>query len=74
MIFNFYLGNHDSSGLRGMADLLVPIYNGLEEAGHNVMGYGLGFRPAPAVNLIVEFFPDDAFRQLATPAQGRFQR
>lgn len=61
MIFNFYLGNHDSSGLRGMADLLVPIYNGLEEAGHNVMGYGLGFRPAPAVNLIVEFFPDDAF-------------
>ncbi len=61
MIFNFYLGNHDSSGLRGMADLLVPIYNGLEEAGHHVMGYGLGFRPAPAVNLIVEFFPDDAF-------------
>jgi len=61
MIFNFYLGNHDSSGLRGMADLLVPIFNGLEEAGHNVMGYGLGFRPAPAVNLVVEFFPDDAF-------------
>lgn len=61
MIFNFHLGNHLSLGLRGLPDLLQPIYHGLGEAGHHVMGYGLGLRPAPAINVLVEFFPDDEF-------------
>lgn len=61
MLFNFFLGNHFSGGLRGLPDLLLPIYHGLAEAGHHVVGYGLGLRPAPAVNVLVEFFPDDAF-------------
>ena len=61
MIFNFFLGNHRALGLRGLPDLLQPIFHGLVEAGHHVMGYGLGLRPAPAVNVLVEFFPDDNF-------------
>jgi len=63
MIFNFYLGNHRALGLRGLPDLLQPIFHGLAEAGHHVMGYGLGLRPAPAVNVLVEFFPDDDFAE-----------
>jgi hypothetical protein len=46
LIFNFYLGNHRALGLRGLPDLLQPIFHGLAEAGHHVMGYGLGLRPA----------------------------
>lgn len=61
MIFNFFLGNHRALGLRGLPDLLEPIFHGLREAGHHVMAYGLGLRPAPAVNVLVEFFPDDEF-------------
>lgn len=61
MIFNFFLGNHFSGGLRGLPDLLLPIYHGLAEAGHHVVGYGLGLRPAPVVNVLVEFFHSDDF-------------
>ncbi len=70
MIFNFYLGNHRSLGLRGLPDLLQPIFHGLAEAGHHVMGYGLGLRPAPAVNVLVEFFPDDDFAETLIRMKG----
>jgi hypothetical protein len=64
VIFNFYLGNHRSGGLLGMADLIVPIYEGLQEAGHHVAGFAVGMREAPTVNVLVEFFPDDEFVEL----------
>ncbi len=64
MIFNFFLGNHRSGGLLGMADLIVPIYEGLQEIGHHVAGFALGMREAPTVNALVEFFPDDDFVDL----------
>jgi len=61
MLFNFYLGNHDAGGLKAMPDLLMPIYHGLAEAGHRVIGYGSALMPLPAVNVLVEFFPDESF-------------
>src|ERR1041385_4469316 len=61
MLFNFYLGNHDAGGLKAMPDLLLPIYHGLAEAGHRVIGYGAALMPLPAVNVLVEFFPDESF-------------
>lgn len=61
MLFNFFLANHLSGGLKGMPDLLQPIFHGLVEAGHEVIGFGLGLQAAPTVNVLVEFFPDDAF-------------
>jgi hypothetical protein len=61
MLFNFFLANHLSGGLKGMPDLVQPIFHGLVEAGHEVIGFGLGLQGAPAVNVLVEFFPDDAF-------------
>lgn len=64
MIFNFFLGNHRSGGLLGMADLIVPIYEGLAEAGHQVAGFAVGMRTAPTVNVLLEFFPDDEFVDL----------
>lgn len=61
MIFNFFLANHEPPGLRGMSDLAVPIYHGLMDGGHHVIGFGLGLQTAPVVNVLLEFFPDDAF-------------
>jgi hypothetical protein len=61
VLFNLFLGNHRAGGLKGMADLILPIFHGLADLGHEVIGYGLNMRPAPAVNLLFEFFPDDAF-------------
>jgi hypothetical protein len=61
MLFNFYLGNHDAGGLKAMPDLLMPIYHGLAEAGHRVIGYGSALLPLPAINVMVEFFPDETF-------------
>lgn len=61
MLFNFFLANHLSGGLKGMPDLVQPIFHGLVEAGHEVIGFGLGLQAAPAVNVLVEFFPDDGF-------------
>ena len=61
MIFNMFLGNHPADRLKKLYDLVRPIEHGLVENGHHVIGYGLGLRPAPAVNLLVEFFPDDSF-------------
>lgn len=61
MLFNFFLGNHRAGGLKGMPDLILPIFHGLAELGHDVIGYGFNMRPAPAVNLLIEFFPDDDF-------------
>lgn len=61
MIFNFVLSNHPQERLKKMPDLLRPLQHGLAEAGHHVIGYGLGLLPAPAVNVLVEFFPDDDF-------------
>jgi len=59
MIFNFFLGNHRAGGLKGMPDLILPIRHGLAELGHHVITYGLNLRPAPAVNVLIEFFPED---------------
>lgn len=63
MLFNFFLANHLSGGLKGMPDLVQPIFHGLVEAGHDVIGFGLGLQGAPAVNVLVEFFPDDGFTE-----------
>jgi hypothetical protein len=61
VLFNFFLANHLSGGLKGMPDLVQPVFHGLVEAGHEVTGFGLGLQGAPAVNVLVEFFSDDAF-------------
>ena len=63
MLFNFFLANHMSGGLKGMPDLVQPIFHGLVEAGHEVIGFGLGLQAAPAINVLVEFFPDDGFTE-----------
>ncbi len=72
MQFNFFLGNHKAGGLKGMPDLLLPIYHGLAEAGHRVFRYGLNLWTVPTVNVLVEFFPDDEFveRLLAMKADA----
>ncbi len=59
MIFNFFLGNHHANALNSFTDLLLPIYNGLTEGGHHVIGWGTGLLEAPAVNVLVEWFEDD---------------
>jgi hypothetical protein len=63
VLFNFFLANHLSGGLKGMPDLVQPIFHGLVEAGHEVIGFGLGLQAAPAVNILIEFFPDDGFTE-----------
>jgi hypothetical protein len=61
MIFNFFLGNQRVDVLNSSRDLLQPIYDGLIEAGHHVIGFATGLRPAPAVNVLVEWFENDPF-------------
>lgn len=61
MIFNIFLANHPAERLKTLYDVLRPLERGLIDHGHHVIGYGLGLLPAPAVNLLVEFFPDDSF-------------
>lgn len=61
MIFNFFLGNHRDDALNAMSDILAPIYRGLESLGHQVIGFGTGMVAAPAINVVVEAFGDDAF-------------
>ena len=61
MIFNFFLGNHHANALNSLGDLLQPIYEGLIAAGHDVIGFATGMRPAPAVNVLVEWFENDPF-------------
>jgi hypothetical protein len=72
MLFNVFLANVPADRLKRLPDLLRPIRHGLVEAGHQVIAYGLGLLPAPAVNLLVEYFPDDAFvtRLLAMKAEA----
>jgi len=59
MIFNFVLVNHGPTRLKAMRDLLAPIFGALEEADHHVIHYAFGVLPAPAVNVLVDFFPND---------------
>lgn len=61
MIFNFLLANHHETSLNSLSDLLVPIYQGLEAGGHHVMRFGLDFHEAPIINVMAEFFTDDAY-------------
>ncbi len=61
MIFNFILRNHHDTSLNSMADLLQPIWHGLRENGHQVIGFGTRFYKPPAVNVLVEFFNEDPF-------------
>jgi hypothetical protein len=58
VIFNFHFGNHDQRGLNALTDLVLPIYYGLIEAGHEVLGFGTDAVPAPAVNVFIENFND----------------
>lgn len=61
MIFNFWYGQHNKFTLTALTDLVSPIYHGLAESGHRVIGFGTSILPAPVVNVLVEFFPIDAF-------------
>lgn len=71
MIFNFYLGNHAADSLNSLGDLVEPIYRGLEANGHQVIAFSTGIRDAPAINVFVEFFKEDAVANsiLAAKAQ-----
>jgi len=60
MIFNFVLANHHETSLNSLGDLLEPIFQGLEDCGHHVIRYGIDLHAAPMVNVLVEFFKDDA--------------
>lgn len=71
MIFNFFYGNHNRFTLNPLADVVLPIYHGLAEAGHRVIGFGTQLRPAPIVNVLVEFFPIDEFVDALLAAKGQ---
>lgn len=70
MIFNFFLGNHHANALNSLGDLLQPIYEGLIEAGHHVIGFGTGMMPTPAVNVLVEWFENDSFAEALLRAKA----
>src|SRR5690348_1765020 len=59
MLFSFYLGNHTADGVKKLRDVVAPIHHGLIEAGHRVVDFGVALALAPAINLLVENFPDD---------------
>lgn len=61
MIFNFCLRNHHDTSLNSLGDLLLPIWHGLEANGHRVIRFCTDFQAAPAVNVLLEFFTDDAY-------------
>lgn len=61
MIFNFGLRNHHDTSLNSLGDLLLPIWHGLEENGHRVIRFCTDFQAAPTVNVLLEFFIDDAY-------------
>lgn len=61
MIFNFFLGNHHANALNSLGDLLQPIYDGLIEDGHHVIGFATGMLAPPVVNVLVEWFDNDPF-------------
>ncbi|OAN55385.1 hypothetical protein [Magnetospirillum moscoviense] len=56
MLINIFLGNHTAYDFLRMQDILAPIAAGLVEAGHSVKYDLKKLAPAPAVNLLVEFF------------------
>ncbi len=56
MLINIFLGNHTAYDFLRMQDILAPIAAGLVEAGHAVKYDLKKLAPAPAVNLLVEFF------------------
>lgn len=59
MIFNFWYGQHNKFTLTALTDVVTPIYHGLAEAGHRVIGFGTSILPAPVINILVEYFPVD---------------
>jgi hypothetical protein len=63
MVFNFVLKNLDALAVNSLSDLLSPIYAGLTECGHHVIGVGTRLMAAPVVNLFVESFHGDAFTE-----------
>jgi len=63
MVFNFVLKNLDALAVNSLSDLLSPIYAGLSENGHHVIGVGTRLLAAPAVNVFVESFHDNAFTE-----------
>lgn len=72
MIFNFWYGQHNKFTLTALTDLVTPIYHGLAEAGHRVIGFGTSILPAPVVNVLVEFFPIDAFIEFLLGFRAKF--
>lgn len=72
MIFNFWYGHHSKFSLGPLAHIVLPIYHGLAEAGHRVIGFGTGIHPAPVVNVLVEFFPVDAFIDFLLGFRAKF--
>lgn len=71
MIFNFFLGNHHANSLNNLGDLVEPIHRGLEACGHHVVAFGTGMVGAPAVNVFVEFFEDDAVAEAILSAKAQ---
>jgi hypothetical protein len=61
VIFNFCLRNHHDTSLNSLGDLLLPIWHGLADNGHRVIRFCTDFQAAPAVNVLLEFFIDDAY-------------
>jgi hypothetical protein len=63
LIFNFVLKHLDPLAVNSLSDFLLPIYAGLTECGHHVIGAGTRLLPAPAINVLVESFHDDGFAE-----------
>lgn len=72
MIFNFWYGQHNKFTLTALTDVVMPIYHGLAEAGHRVIGFGTSILPAPVVNVLVEFFPIDALIDFLVGFRAQF--
>ena len=74
MLINIYLGNHTAYDFLRMQDILAPIAAGLVEAGHSVKYDLKRFAPAPAINLLVEFFQPAFVQELRAFKQASGER
>jgi hypothetical protein len=60
MQFNIFLRNHHTSSVASLEDMIRVIAAGLEEAGHLVQYEYTQLLPRPWVNLMFEYFADEA--------------
>lgn len=72
MIFNFWYGHHSKFSLGPLTDIVMPIYHGLAEAGHRVIGFSTSLMPSPVVNVLVEFFAVEAFMDFLLKFRAQF--